>query len=366
LNHLAQLLPVESPFLGLVGEAETGFLSAVLAAADQAGFSLDGLALRADSAQAQIAWRRAAPRENRPVSSPERLSGLTAEAAREHLRQRGEPAPYLPLHAAGLSSLLQEPGATPESFESLQAILEQSLAPSHGFRRYGGGEKSPEAGLWWLADEPASAKIPLADQVEMALVRNLHKFPGCTLSEIDSAVCAALPGLLTPDLDLVIACLDSYGEQAPPGSGRWQVRPSDSAQARRADLASLRSLLETLGMRLGYAVQGQKPVIWQDEAGHAAYVFYLLASTTFGDLVFNNPYPASQSLIVLPGARANLAVFKQRRDPRLRQGIEAGWRFLKFRHLRHLSEALNLNRANLDEQLSLDPLTDAPEQMRLL
>ncbi|HJW89650.1 MAG TPA: hypothetical protein VJ436_03305 [Anaerolineales bacterium] len=378
LSHLSPLLPAETPFLGLVAEAEPGFLGAALVAADQAGFSLEGLALRSDSAQAQISWRRTAGLKIKAASSPERLYNLAAGAAFDHLRLRGEPASYLPLYVAGLSTLLEaagvsskeggppnEPQAIAESFESLQTILEQSISPFRGFHRYGGGEKSPEAGLWWLADEPRP-QIPLGDQVEMAVVRTLHKFPGCMLSEIDAAVCAALPGLLTPDSDLVTACLESYGEQAPPGGGRWQLRPADVSQARRADLTSIRAALEALGSRLGYTIQGQKPSLWLDEEGQAAYVFYLLASTTFGELVFTNPYPAGKSLIVLPGARANLAVFKQRRDPRLRQVLETGWRFLKFRHLRHLSESPSLTRDNLDEQLPLDPLTDAPEQMRLL
>jgi hypothetical protein len=59
-------------------------------------------------------------------------------------------------------------------------------------------------------------------------------------------------------------------------------------------------------------------------------------------------------------------VFKLRRDPRLRQAIEAGWRFLKFRHARLLAESPSLARENLDEQLALDPLTETQEQMRLL
>jgi hypothetical protein len=363
LSHLVELLPFECPFFGIIGEAETGFVSAALVAADQAGFSLDGLALRLDSAQAQISWKRAEHHKSEGNPALKRGSEPIAEAARDHLRQRGEPAPYLPLHIAGLVSTSP---ADQGNFDELQAMVEEALSPTHGFRRFGGGEKSAEAGLWWLGEEPQPPQVPLADQVEMALVRNLHKYPGCTLSEIDSAVCAAIPGLLTPDYDLVAACLDSYGEQAPPGSGRWQVRPSDGAQARHADLAATQALFATLGTRLGYTVQGQKPVIWLEAGERVAYVFYLLASTTFGELVFTNPYPAGQSLIVLPGARANLAVFKQRRDPRLRQAIEAGWRFLKFRHLRHLADTPNLTRDNLDEQLSLDPLTDAPEQMRLL
>jgi hypothetical protein len=41
------------------------------------------------------------------------------------------------------------------------------------------------------------------------------------------------------------------------------------------------------------------------------------------------------------------------RDPRLRQAVE-GWRFLKFRHLRHLVESPALSQASWTT-LALDP-----------
>jgi hypothetical protein len=127
----------------------------------------------------------------------------------------------------------------------------------------------------------------------------------------------------------------------------------------------MRTLLADLGSRLGYLSQGEKPLLWIDEQEQVARAFYVLASATFSELVFNNPHPAEASIIVLPGARANLAVFKLRRDPRLRQAIDQGWSFVKFRHLRRLVESPVLNRQNLAEMLTLDPLTDAPPQMRL-
>jgi hypothetical protein len=71
-------------------------------------------------------------------------------------------------------------------------------------------------------------------------------------------------------------------------------------------------------------------------------------------------------LIVVPGGRAGLIGYKLQRDPRLQAAIEAGWRFLKFRHMRWLAENDNLERANLDEQLELDPLSNRDPQMPLL
>ena len=93
------------------------------------------------------------------------------------------------------------------------------------------------------------------------------------------------------------------------------------------------------------------------------------------------PSPPASSIIVLPGGRANLVAYKLRHDPRLRalcagtesssfsnasiQGAAAGWRFLKFRHLRQMLDNLLLQRNNLDEILAQDGLTYTAPQMRL-
>jgi hypothetical protein len=289
-----------------------------------------------------------------------------------HLRQRGEPAPYLAVHAAALGGLIER-GLLPtgeetsplEVYSQVQGLLEEALNFRGGFLRFGGSEKSLEVGGWWL-QESGKVENPLADRAEMAVVRHLQKHPGSSLPEIDRDACADLPGLLTPSLDLVAACIESYGEMGLDGGGTWSLRPGDSPADRRADLSAMRSTLQQLGHRLGFSTSGEQPALWLDSGEGPFLVFYVIASAAFGELVYSNPYPAGNSVIVLPGARASLAVFKLRRDPRLRQAIEAGWRFLKFRHARLLAESPSLARENLDEQLALDPLTETQEQMRLL
>jgi hypothetical protein len=128
----------------------------------------------------------------------------------------------------------------------------------------------------------------------------------------------------------------------------------------------MRRTLEELGARLGFTTHGEKPILWQEPSGETALAFYLQASAAFSQLLAGSSIPAERSIIVLPGARASLAVYKLHHDPRLNQLAAAGWRFLKFRHLRALLENPSLNRENLDEQLTLDPLTEDKEQMRLL
>jgi hypothetical protein len=378
MRALAECIPAGTPMLTWIGETEAAFLTAALMAGASAGFCYGGLALRDENDQAQIAW---GCEQLSPAVKPAGISlgsGFNArarhaalEAAKEDLRQRNEAAHHITLYAAGLIQLIEKgllpPAGTAnpaDLYSAVQEACEQAISSEQGFMRFGGGERSLEGGHWWHS-EIAQGGPSLADRTEMAVVRTLQAMPGASFSEVDRAVCAALPGLLTPGQELVSLCLESYGEQEPVESGRWQLRQPDSPAERRNDLATMRTLLADLGTRLGYLNQGEKPLVWIDEHEQVAYAFYVLASATFSELVFANPHPPEASLIVLPGARANLAVFKLRRDPRLRQAIDQGWRFIKFRHLRRLVESPVLNRQNLGEMLTLDPLTDAPPQMRL-
>jgi hypothetical protein len=378
MSSMADCVPKDTPMMAWIGETESAFLSAALTAGACAGFCYHGLALRDENDQAQITWdcdRKAAAMKPAGLSL---RSGFSArarqailEAGKEDLRQRNEAAHHLSLHAAGLmrlleSGLLPPPGEInpADVYSTVQEACEQAISAENGFIRFGGGERAPDGGHWWHA-EICQSGPSLADRTEMAVVRALQARPGASLGEIDGAVCAALPGLLTPGLELVSVCLESYGEKDPDQSNRWRLRAQDSPAERRADLTTMSKLLIDLGTRLEFLTQGEKPLLWIDEHGDLAYAIYVLASTTFSEIIFSNPYPADRSLIVLPGARANLVVFKLKRDPRLRQAIDQGWRFIKFRHLRRLVDSPVLNRQNFAEMLTLDPLTDAPSQMRL-
>ena len=392
LNNLVPLLEPATPFIGLIGEAEPGFLSAAILAAGMAGFDCSGLALRAENGQAQITWQRTADEQILEIDPAADASGASftgvvqeigQSAGRAYLYERAEPCDYLNLHSAALFALSQSPAragyhqSPADTIGQVQAAFLQAFTYRGGFIRYGGSEHSLEVGRWWLRDDPASHKreagkkgdklsAPLADRVEMALVRYLQKNQGCTFEDVDIALCSHFTGLLTPDPRLIQASLDSYGEQQPDGSGRWQLRAQDSPKARRADLATMNRLLNQIGQRLGYEVTGQAPLIWKEPGGEIAYVFFLIASAVFGDIILTTSHPPSQSVIICPGGRASLVAHKLERDARLAQAVGDGWRFVKFRHVHRLAENTRLSRENIDEQLSYDPLTSSEPQIPLL
>lgn len=297
LRSLAASLPPEAPVFGLLNEAEPGFVSAALLAAEGAGFALDGIALRLPDALAQIVWRRSglaapespsapdveseeAPPAVAPASrkiSPESVA-FVQQAALEGLRQRGEPTPFLILHTAALQALIQAgrlPPAQPHSpadlLQQTDALLDKAFGPAGPFTRFGPPTKAaassarpPETGLWWsqaLETTPENGdpldeqRLSLADRVEMETVRSLLRSGPCSAETLDEAICQAFPGLLTPERELALECLHSYAQADPDRPGLWRLRAEDSPAARRAELEQMGALVQRTGQRLGYPVE---------------------------------------------------------------------------------------------------------------
>ncbi len=403
-ESITQNLNADIPFLGIVCEAEPGFLTALFSAANNAGLYLTGIAMRAESNQVQVEFRKTKISEtldfpkatgNDQLSfnmlSKENYQEIMAKPAREYLRLRGEPSNYLPIHAAILSDLShnrllqftatgfsKEPGALPiessqSSHEELSLIhhmVEQSLSYRNGFLRFGGSEKSIEAGSWWFREQkmPEGFELttPLADRVEISLVRFLQSHPVSTIQDIDKSLCRDFPGLLTPSPELIQICLESYGEQDPPESGQWKLRAQDEASKRRLELSEMNTLLKQVARSVECHILRQMPLIMTDDQGETRYIWHIIASGIISSILLGQNQDPKKSLIVLPGSRANLVAYKIQHDPRLRQAVDSGWRFVKYRQLRLLSKSAIISTPLLEEQLTKDLLTYNAPQLRLL
>lgn len=363
-THLSGLLAPDTPFFGLLAEAEPPFLNAVLSAADISGFDLETIALRTVHDPVQVGWKRAVQPE-RPASPPD--PELVRSVLCDYLRERGEAATYLHLYTAGLAALAQgrlltRPAqAISLSLAQTNTLLQQSLRSAEGLVHYESGSHALETGLWGLASDIGQAE-PLPDRVEMELVRFLARNPNCTLVEIERGLYPHFPGLVTPPRALTGAVLASYGVER---EGRWCLRPEDLPAARRVGLEEIASLLGVIGGRLSYVTSRPEPrlLLWKD-GDNLAYAFYLIASAITGRIFACRPYPPAQSLLVLPGGRASLLAYKLRRDPLLRQKAQ-GWRFIKFRLVRSLADIPVINRQTWDEQVNSDPVEQTVGQMMM-
>jgi len=370
LEHLNAALRPKTPIFGLIGETEPGYLTAVVTAAHFAGLELQGVAMQAKQGQTQISLVSGDARKK--VGGARNIKEIIKAGANSYLEQRGEPAVYLPVLAAGLGAYAHEisPSGSPaESFYDFQKTIEEAISYRGGFLRLEAAGQSPESGYWWL-EKYAGKTTPLADRVEIEVVNYLLEHPGCTLDALDAAMCAAFPGLFTPEVELIGVCLDSYGEEGVPGSGFWRLREGDRPANRLEDLIRMGELIQALGRKLGFVTRkaGDDPLIyhWLDEQKTPQFSLYLTASAVLGKIIQPESRPKGKALIVLPGGRANLVACKLRNNPLLREEIEKNWIFIKYRRLRYLNDNPMLTLDNFDEQLGLDPLTYAEPQIRLL
>jgi hypothetical protein len=393
----------QTPFFGLLPELAPGFLSAVVTASSAAGFHLEGLALRSEQELAQGLWQPAA--RGRSSGQPEAANpggGEMESAARNaicaDLQARGEPAPYLVEYAAGLAGIAQAE-AIPATLGSIpgdlltrvQAVLARTFADRSLLRLYGGpagGAGDEERGAWWLAKPPsgtaggtgAPGDLPLADRVEMEVVRFLQKQPGCTFAELDNRLCAKFSGLLTPPIELARACLESYGEPTPTQPGgealphSWRMRENENSAARKADLQEVRASLARIGQQLGFAIKEQEHALIWEADGAPIWRFYAMASSIISRYVLAALPVSGRRALLIPGSRAQLVRFKLRHDPRLAEALGdaetqnllfPAWRIIKFRHLRDIASRADLSLTTWESLLDEDPLTDEATQMLL-
>ncbi|MEJ2759180.1 MAG: hypothetical protein P8046_11925, partial [Anaerolineales bacterium] len=374
LRRLANRLPPQTPFFGMITENEAGFDAAAMVAADLADFQLEGVALRVKESQTHILWRHTEERPESPERQP--VSSVTT-AIQYTIAARGEPTPYLHLQAAALHALslenaLSAPGLDPQAPRTAQAhtaytntrqLLADTLAPSGPFVRYQGGKSSIEIGKWW-PKAAIETEQPLADRVEMAVVNLFQAVNALPHAEIDTTLCNQFPGLQTPDASLLQAILNSYAEESQPG--HWSLRENDTAAARRADVAEMFRLLEKTGSELGFTVRRENALIWENAQDGQPLYFYVIASSILGRIIHAAQHRPEQGVIVLPGSRAGLVMHKRERDPRLDYQLEGGWRFLKFRYVRRLAESERISPENLASHFALDPLSHEEAQLPLL
>jgi hypothetical protein len=381
-THLFDMLRLGTPFFALLSETEPSSLTSALTAASAAGLDLQSLALRTEHDPIQLHW-----------TSGEHLKRQPNEADREevkaafhtHLSERGEPASYLHVHAAGLIALAkshalkQKDQEFDEALRGTHSLIQNALEEDPRFVHYSSGE-SVDTGLWGLQDnvilseaknlpygvEDSSVaqndmKESLSDRVEIAVVTFLQKHPNSIFLEIEQDLYPRLPGLLTPSQAMIYAVLASYANKE---NGAWKLRPEDLAAARRKELSHIPRLIETIGHRLGYATRKQEKNYLWEQSGALERTFTILASALLGRALAETPYPPQKIVIVIPGGRAALAAYKIQRDPRLAAHIKTV-QVVKYRLLRTLVELPVLTREVFEEQIAGDPLEKSKLQITM-
>ncbi len=223
--------------------------------------------------------------------------------------------------------------------------------------------ESPEKRL--SLTEGHEAAPPLCERVEAELLALLRAPSSWTPAALRAALYARFPGVLTPEPELVEACIAAYAE--PDAEGRLRLRAEDQPSLREAEVRQCRGWLAALGERLGFHL-GFAPgwdVLWEESAPR--YAFRVVISAALSEVMALSAPPGCRRVLVMPGSRAALLAWRFAQDTALRARMEReGWVVVKFRLLRRMVEELQ-TRAALESYVGLDPLMERDgSQLRLL
>ena len=368
LQAAGPLLAPEGHLVTLFSERDEEVLTSVCLAADSAGYALEGWGYSPEAGH-RLAWRWQAERSEQTSPDVEKLkqdiTSATEEAVMHTLRERGEPTIWPLLHASAHAELAKRglsarAAAIPKSSSPVLTFTADAVRQAF--------EAAPltqivepeetEKPLWWLADAPQIADT-LADQVETQVWELLIQQRTWDKEPLINATYGHLSGPLTPDLALVLVCIESYSVQV---GETLHLRAEDDPLQRSVEVKTLRKELEELGKRLGFRIKRGRgwDVRWL-ERGQETYVFDISSTASLAQhlLTKRTADEGAQRCLVLPGGRSHLADFKLQRDPRLANiVIIEEWQFIKFRLLRRLVAEETLDRHALKTVLGLDPIAE--------
>jgi hypothetical protein len=365
LQAAGPLLVPGSHLVTLFSEPDESLLESACLAASSAGVCLEGWGYTPEAGH-RLVWRwegaEAVKKPNVEVLEQD-IRAAATEAAVSILRQRGEPTSWSLLHT-GAYVRLAERGLLARAAE-----IPKMIAPAVAFATTAVREaleaapairltEQDQEALWWLADSRPILDS-LADQVESRVWELFVQQPEWELEDLINATYRHLDGPLTPELALVLICIESYSV---PRDSTLHLRSEDDPLQRTAELKTLRDDLAELGKRLGFRVKrgGHWELRWLEE-DNEVYVFALSATAALVRhlLSRHDTDEGAQRCLVLPGGRSHLATFKLQRDPRLKQIVkEDEWQFIKFRLLRRLIAKEELDRHALKTVLGLDPIAE--------
>lgn len=364
--------PAGTPLWITAAELIPGYMLSLFCGPASAGYQMEGSAYEATSGLIQIQWSSNPVEKN---DHPARATlSLVEKSLVQVLEDRAEPCDYLTLFSNVCTTLAEAqelPGnlaaVNPDWLARVQTAVETVLRSYGKFIHYSDSPTSVESGQWALLPTKEQSET-LADRVERFLVNRLTSGSIFTLTDLYQSVYRQFSGRLTPGQVLMTDIVESYAQPEENQPLIWRLRPQDTPTNRRKDIQSMQQLLFQIAQRLGLIPEGNDPIFWKDSHGKLVFVFYTLASALISRCVEQPPPgPDTHGVILIPGSRAALISGKLQRDPRLRAQVNQGWRILKFRHLRLLSEREHLNQSLFIDLLDDDPLSwENATQIRLL
>jgi hypothetical protein len=363
-RNLASLLRDDGRLVLVLTNQRPAVVEALLMAASDARLGLVTLLQRGADYHIELSPTFPQPVVISMVPLDARIRAAAVEAATETIRARGEPVAWRTLHAAVhrrlaetglLARVLVSEAASPSPLDWVAEQVKEGLAIP-GLVQVPGGEG--RGARWWL-ESPTGVAPPLCQRVEMVAYEVLQDTSSLTEAAFTEAIYVRFPGPLTPDAELVATCLRAYGRESAPGY--WQLRREDRPDARQAEREAMIERLLTLGQRLGYRAESWDPfdVVWSQGGRVRAVLIVRWQAAVSEALELTAQAQGGRPYLVIPGSRSALVSYKLAHNPLWHTTVgEAGWRFIKYRHVRQLVAQPEVDEYALQTIIGLDPIVE--------
>lgn len=371
LEAIAHIHHPKLQFLALIPEYEPMFLLSTLLAANTSGWQLSGFAVSMDDQLAQCYLQKS---EHKVLDTNHDEAQKTAsKKIANYLQIKGEPAHYARVHTAVVTGLAEENQLSTDLFmqnvhqaaSETQKWIENLLLTENSITCRGDKSSSIETSEWVLKNLH-ELKTPLADRLETLILDHLTNVTSTTTRDVKNLVYKNFPGLLTPENDLLINCLESYAILIDLYSQTWQLRDSEQAVARNKDFNEITNHLKQIAQHLKFECTGQLNMLWQEKGNpEPSYQIHMTKTAMVANYLRQAPAPPVTTLIILPGSRANLLAYKIERDSLLREAMGSHIQVVKFRLVRDLAANPLLSRQLFEEQVYSDPPEYRSSQLAL-
>lgn len=340
------------PFFAVAPELSNSYILAYLSAASSSNYELKNAAYHPELKSGQFYWY---PKQsNVDETSHQSLSANI----RKYLESKCESADYQELLSIFLISetiekrdSFQLDKSDNTLFIQTQKLFEKTICDKEIFFQV--DEDQLENAEFWLKNPPGIYQ-PVSDQVEGYFIRFIQKNPSFTFEKVAYFINQNLPGLLPVSYLFLQRLISSYCELNPEGPNRYKLNTQEYIHARKSDIQQMIKLIHAIGLKLGFDVGGEYPIKWTSEQLNPNYKFFITASSIISQFKSKSEPGDFETVIVFPGSRAELLSYKLKNDPVYHQNFEK-FHFVKYRHLRTISENPGLNFKTWVQILDSDP-----------
>ena len=371
LLALGRVIPRDGLLFGVIPEVENGFLTAVIAAAGYAGFSLQGIAYRKDEEIAQGIWQGNQARST-SGSSKALQKTMPLPEITKLIRSHNQPVQYLSLYLAGLASLavddsclIKQKSLPYYAMKEIQQLVTGRLDDSRQFESYRIQDFQFEYKGFWPINQPEAPVGMLSDRIEEKVLSLFIKENIVRLSDIDRAICRQFPGLQTPDRKYIQLILSTYGIPLPDQADTYQIAEHAMPEAIAAVRSQTEQYLSQMAQNQGFETgQFDGEIRWFDKTNaEARWIFHLLDNAAISHIIFSSTIRNKSQILVLPDFVSPLIRYKFQINPRLEQSADQFGYVFRYSRIEEIVKATESGLETFSNMLNRAPdVFDRPIQ----